>query len=254
MSLPDLIPELRPLVVYRWSDDVRIELKFIGLVGDVTAQFSLWRKGEQQALFGCGPRVQTSEDFPFVVGFFQSRKKTNSQYLRGFLLDVFPSGRKLHHLLKIAESNTPMLPAGPSYVPDDVWERRYEIGKEYVLGTSREVPSEPFLGVSPRLRLYQMGWRSPRDRDKWVAVDNYHVGGITAGASSFEQAVDEVSKAYMVAPESRRGEWEQGNVRRGSWVDPSAEEVELYQMLGEKNPLLWDPIWLYGWYLERISS
>ncbi len=62
------------------------------------------------------------------------------------------------------------------------------------------------------------------------------------------------AKRALLVRASDMEDWEHENVVRGEWVLPSQEEVELYRMLGESIPPLWNDEALKRWLVELRAA
>lgn len=245
---------ITPCVVYRWPDDWWVTV-YIG-TGEATifslrntnyddrwsvahyddgtvCEWSIGRKGWQE------PDVPTGE----------ARKK-----LIGFLLDLGVERPKRGSIRSsLVWSDTfralPRLPY-PRWVDDSRWERRHEEAKRFVWEASGHGisagPEELYLGVISGfvIGLYHENWIAKCDCQ---TLDNprYPTG------RDLNNVIEEFLRREILLPESERPAWEAENVIRGSWVVPSPEEVELYQAIGERNPLLWGSDRLLPWLRER---
>ncbi len=155
----------------------------------------------------------------------------------------------------------------PTFVPDALWERRYEeadrfvFKDEAVLGrrerdgagrvwTTQAKNGERYLGVLSGLEIYDPDFRGT---DAWSAmwVNGGPIRGGDLQGPYFHQVVDRTLDEAMIFPEGVRTAWLAEHAEFGSWIFPSAEEVELFRLLGEDLPLLWPADRLRAWLEER---
>lgn len=142
----------------------------------------------------------------------------------------------------------------PSWVPDDEWVRRYEIGRDRVSSSGRS-PSKTgsFIGSVDELSIqsepspirkgvaYVGWWGSPGDKRR------------TSVCGSVEEVVDEICRLAVMLPASYRSLWEPSNVERGIWVHPSSEEVEIYRYLGDSLPFFWPGQRFSEWLIDQVK-
>ncbi len=139
----------------------------------------------------------------------------------------------------------------PRWVPDEAWDRRHESILEHLAmdedGVRFPLLEQPWLGHVCRLQVkaeHDMGDFFAR----WGAVRSELR---TAGADSLAQLADQVCAEEKLLPVRDQQAWLEENVTFGVFVVPSPEEVELYQMLGERSPLLWPAKRLFEWFEEN---
>ncbi len=248
-----------PLVVYRWEDGSVIELSPHGSWSDARQQniiawrFTLRRNGKVCAEFGLSSSEKENSLYPFtLIGLLvEEAIKTCSGLLRGFFLDLFPDWDKI--FLFDTYNRGPALFARPNVVAADLWDRRYDIARSKHVGNHRsQVSGEPFLGV-----VHGGFWIYPVARAVHEPTKHLWCGKVGSGESlvatmkSFEQIVDAVVEDYHIVADRDLQAWEAKNLVRGQWVQTSAEEIELYRMLGEPMPFFWQTEQLLEWYLER---
>lgn len=160
------------------------------------------------------------------------------------------------------------------FVPNEMWDRRYEIGRSYVVGELGKTPADvlrgelpPFLGWVENLVIQteerRTTWQTKERRKIEESRKTWHAhwghGGprqehLTAG--SFELLVDNLLEmdAVGVGPESMREDWEAVNVEYGEFVMPDEDEVALWKALGEELPFFWGADRLSTWIEERLAG
>lgn len=236
---------MKPVTIYRWPDGSRVTCR----VNEVWGQGAFWvnsPSGADELWIDYRSKLVFTDrhaEYPEELG----------RYLLGFLLDlgltreVSSSGRDLH-LTGLVSTEDDFLALYPFFVPDDVWESRYEDARKI----QEKIPGR-FL-VWNEVEKFVVNRESsipPISGEKVIL----HVmeGNATAvsEASTLEEAVDRLCENLFILPESNRVSWEAEHVLRGSWVLPTKEEVELYQMLGEELPFWWKPERLLAWLKER---
>ena len=173
------------------------------------------------------------------------------------------------HLRKPSEASY------PRFVPEEVWAGRHEMARRYYapnLGFSADehdaLGLPPFLGW---IRHFQVmtgkvhfsygsrwlgrsdGFTSISSRDGTAGRPRVDVRKIvpTYWAPTFEAVVDELLRSELVLPASRKDAWEAEHVDRGEFVLPTAEEAELFNLLGEMLPFFWPYPALRAWVVER---
>lgn len=137
------------------------------------------------------------------------------------------------------------LAAYPRFVDDARWEDRYEEARSIF---KDRVPSL-FLGV---VDSFYIGEEEDRPEDRrFITV--WGEGGVVGSveAATLEEVVDKSLRAALVLPESERLSWEAEHVLRGSFVLPSPDELEVFQLLGEPLPFWWGNERFYHWLWER---
>ncbi len=140
----------------------------------------------------------------------------------------------------------------PRFVPDERFANRYaEAQALFDSGTSGT-----FLGVLPDVtaRRPALVPRIDADAGQQMVLITIAHSGVGASGLTTPLAVDEFAKKQLLLPESSRERWERENIERGTWLIPSAEEVELYQMLGEGLPFWWGGDRFAAWLLERLAG
>lgn len=246
-----------PLVVYRWDDGAYLQMVPAGSWNDdqqanvIVLTFQFVMKGKISARLSQNP----SGPLPFmVVGHLLEEDVDKSgPWLRGFLLDS-SLRRSTAGFLLATWKGPSVLRVGPSWVPDEQWDTRYDVARKYYVSGSastRTPSSRRFLGVVPNLNLSVVGRNTMNEEDvRWIG----RAGPSPTVVSSwlrFEETVDRMLEKFSVLPERDRAFWESQNALRGTWVNPSEEEISVLQLLGEPNPLLWPADRLYEWYLQR---
>ncbi len=175
--------------------------------------------------------------------------------LLGFVLDIGAITRPVPYLRGcLATNDHPEAVLDvPYFVPDEVWARRYET--EPLRGSSGRVDVLKGAVLGPVEDLEIIARRYVRGGDTWQGQWSYP-GRMehTTECLSVEEVVDQVAKRELLLPESYRELWEPSNVERGTWLFPSADEVSLYQMLGEPLPFFWPRPRLSEWLLEQFDS
>lgn len=250
------LPRTDLLLVYRWDDGTGLFLEPSGSWSDklgknVLVWYLLLQQREGGPVLARLQPDQESGWFSIVGPSEQVRKELSAHgsYLRGFLLDV--GARAVGRSLLFSISRGPVLDL-PVFVSDEVWDGRYAAAESYSLESCRAPSRKPFLGVVHGLSLRVVA-RAVDDpsRSLWLArggSDDHFI----CSMKPFREAVDRVVEDSDVRPERERRAWEEQNVRRGAWVVPTADELELFSVLGEPMPLLWNAEKLYAWYLERL--
>lgn len=266
------------LTVYEWPDGSKVELRCRPRpkpgtsVPDVPSLLSIRLKGgvdgmDTQMAFQMKKSSQTTgpgKNHPvFLRTAYQGtmlghltegcRKK-----LFGLFLDLgLPVGKESYFLLEHDEFDA--IPfQGPVFVPDDRFENRFDeawsqiVVSEGLRYSWRSIIGKPFLGLFPELQhIRSIDGGGSSWRVTWVTHDNEleHANG-----SSLEEVVDKFLQSQMAMPESKREEWESESVERGVWVHPKPEEVEMYRLLDEPLPFVWDHADLLNWLLERQAG
>lgn len=142
----------------------------------------------------------------------------------------------------------------PRWVPDDLWDDRYDSVLQYI---SRDFPwvspDEDWLGYVPSLQVRddvdasaKWGWAGSPP----VSFDTKK----TAVADTLRDLVDAIIINEKLLPERDRERWLSENLVFGQFVVPRPDEVELYRVLGERLPLLWPTERLIDWLEERAGS
>lgn len=236
---------MKPVTIYRWPDGSRVTCRVSGGLGQgafwihtPSAADELWIGWRSRLVF-----TERHQEYPTEF----------DRYLLGFLLDlgltreVGSSDRDLN-LTGLVSTEDDSLVLYPFFVPDDVWESRYEDARKI----QGKIPGR-FL-VWNEVEKFEVNRENtipPISGEKVVL----HVmeGNATAvsEASTLEGAVNRLCEDLFILPESNRVSWEAEHVLRGKWVLPTQEEVELYQMLGEELPFWWKPERLLAWLEER---
>jgi len=163
----------------------------------------------------------------------------------------------------------------PRFVPEEVWAGRHEMARRYYapnLGFSADehdaLGLPPFLGWIRHFEVmtgkvhfsYGSRWLGRSDgftsissRDGTAGRPRVDVRKIvpTYWAPTFEAVVDELLRSELVLPASRKDAWEAEHVDRGEFVLPTAEEAELFNLLGEMLPFFWPYPALRAWVVER---
>lgn len=91
------------------------------------------------------------------------------------------------------------------------------------------------------------------DLGPWRVEWEMSRGPLESVRSTLREVVDDVISMELLLPESVRSALETANVDRGTFVAPSADEVEVFWMLGEENPLLWQIQKFLQWLNGRVS-
>ncbi len=169
--------------------------------------------------------------------------------LRGFLRDA-GVGRRVpsaHDLVWKSGMNwQPALCEEPFFVPEDRWIARHREAQDFVEPV--ETGGRKFLGFINDFSLDYTG--------SWTARGGFFASRFSRQQSgaTLEKAVDNFLRERLIFPESERAAWEAEHVEHGAWVCPSAEEVELYRLLGEALPLFWVSERLEPWAAERRAA
>lgn len=269
-------PPYGPLEIYRWPDGSRIILELI-VVRNYQHKpwkldqgiITLWLKLGDSVGY-VNPKMVVDPDSPAFympeITFLSigSHTKLPERHLLGFFLDAGverkdPSHRGLfltHH----PKPDT-LLPY-PRWVPDELWEQRYELAKDRLIGELGKTSVDammaaqkrpPFLGYLPRFVVQKT------NRETYLAGETWHIHAglqpneFSSKDTTLRKALDQILKEQLLLPESAREAWEAEHVLRGEWVLPGPDEVELFRLLGEPLPLFWGYERCRTWLLERLG-
>ncbi len=263
-----------PLVqIYRWADGSvayfhRFEDELDGSVEKkilIESATSSWKHPETEELTSVFELIIGKESGSFLdanLGFPDIPEEVEKK-VRGLFLDLGIEVWGVH--TGIVSGNWVQY---PRWVDDETWDRRYELAKEFLTPEGAVGPlveERSFMGV-PGFFINR-GWVDLDESDRYNcgAPAVFKLGrkqGFTAfwlrtswmKALTLEALVDTfLEQKFLVLPESRRASWEAEHVERGTNVLPTREEIELYQMLGEPNPLLWPVDRLVAWFEEQVG-
>lgn len=251
--------------LYRWEDGAQIDIVKTVWTDYTEHCLDFVSTSKKFLLF-----IYANGKFPRTARWVLSTKllldsdRHTCAQLRGFLFDL---GIRQHPhsdgMLRLLDSSpqvqTTLL--GPSFVPDEVFDQRYEqiekLWREAKLPSWETFPCE-FLGVeSVSLRIQQPGvqlhakqnlgeqiWLTSEHRGLWNHVYssklNFHL----------HRLVDQLVGRIPIRPESQRAEWEADNVKRGVLLKPFAELFEVYRCLDEELPIFWKSSDFLPWVQE----
>lgn len=185
--------------------------------------------------------------------------------LRGFLADLgirqHPQSNGLLRLLDSSQQvQTTLL--GPSFIPDEVFDQRYEQIERIWRETNRPdwetLPCE-FLGVGwVSLRIQQPGfvlYAKQNMGEQICLTSEYrgawnHIYSLKSQLHHLHRLVDLLVDYIPIRPESQRKGWETGNVERGTLLSPFAESFEIYRALDEELPIFWESSEFLPWVQE----
>lgn len=253
--------------VYGWPDGSSVEVSIDG--EDDGADVRLWvklveRSEVERTLMltviaeGQSPHLATTEDSPM--------KDEWRAKLVGFLLDLGVKRARSGSSSLIIEggeyssSRTPFFAAYPRFVPDEIWDRRWEDFQKYVQfdAVSSPVPDRPaapWLGLVYELSAKQMVDRTATHASYARAATAGQAPGFkqrhTASGTSPEDLMRKILAEEMILPQRDQASWEESHTERGSFVLPTEEEVVLMRALGEPNPILWPVSALKEWLLAQ---
>lgn len=236
--------------IYRWEDgwtvvcsvdldddyDLPVRMKFRDPSGDVGVEF-FWAKGLSPDVLDAGAVF-----FDDQVG----------QKFFGFLLDAGVSDRSYLSSDLGLRTRTLGSLRFPSYVPDDLWARRYEQARQIFL--SEEDKAFDFLLWEAEAYRMEEDVSDEDGRGEgtvYLKVTDEASFDLEWGGETIEEAIDNFADGALVLPESQRESWESENALRGIWVLPTPEEVEVYRTLGEELPFQWEASRLAAWLRER---
>ncbi len=244
--------EDRDIVVYAWPDGACVTCSVESRDGNPPQ--ALFRVHGHESDDGLGPDNLWVDDDERTVeterGYAFPYQGSALKKILGFLLDLGVSGKRDGISLLSTPEGGNIAPY-PVFVEDDRWNDRYEEAATHL--TLSAAPHD-FLGALEAASVY-LGEVDSNSRS--IGPD-----GITllwgpdyaterAYAQTLKEVVDEAIKQAFVLPLSKKDEWDAANIERGTWITPSAEEVELYQMLGEPLPFWWDPERFWEWLEEQ---
>lgn len=145
----------------------------------------------------------------------------------------------------------------PRFVPDDRWAARYDEARAWLdSGTKDDLLDEvPFFYLYRGKLAFKTFVNRPMETTKltdegWTAVWRANEGSST-WSMTLEGAVDEALFRELVLPESKRAAWEAERVERGTMLVPTAEEEEVFRLLGETLPFWWSSDRLVEWLRGR---
>lgn len=131
---------------------------------------------------------------------------------------------------------------GPTFIPDQTFEQRYEEARK---GGRWKKIYAPFLPGSKIKELHNGLWSATFPSLSEIRIREYR-------STTLEEAVDWLLKETLVFPESQRSAWEAANVERGTWLLPTAEEIEIFHLLDEPLPFTWGYEELERWLMNRV--
>ncbi len=250
-------------VIYRWPDGSYVSCEVLSDMAQVCLRvFVAGSESNPEELW-----IGTSEPLHGQVdhGVYAERCASYPVEVEwkivGFLLDLGVV-RAWESPNLARSSGEEILAAYPLYVPDELFATRYDRARELLAVW----PVEGRLLLFDQVEVFEgktCGAPGPRRETRRPArrttVTSYpfsvevHRGAVSylSSGASLEEAVDDLCDGLLILPESRRSAWEAEHIERGTWVLPSAEEVELYQMLGEELPFWWHHEKLEQWLMER---
>lgn len=158
----------------------------------------------------------------------------------------------------------------PFVIDDDVWEAMYQIEPPPAIPSEMhrhgDVPMWDFgekgrgqnatdllLDRLPFSRILLQSTSSPESPTRiWsptTCVDGSHTQNGT-----WEELLTAFFNRACVVRRSDLDDWKEKNVIRGRWLSPSEDEVEVYRLMGEPLPPLWDHDRFVQWILESHPS
>ncbi len=147
----------------------------------------------------------------------------------------------------------------PRFVPDEVWAGRYDEAYKLVDGGVAG-GTRNFLGVVDRISVHRGLYEKIKGDARGVYKQKEPEGftvmwGTLLESSTWSRelgaAILECLLNEFILPESAKERWESAHVERGELVALSAEELELYRMLGELPPIWWSSERLVEWIREK---
>ena len=69
---------------------------------------------------------------------------------------------------------------------------------------------------------------------------------------TLKDAVDQLIEKDDIRPESEKKDWIEKNVEFGTWIVPSQEEIEVFNILDEPLPFFWEARMLEEW-IDSVS-
>lgn len=246
-------------VVYTWPDGIFVNLILRGSSTIFSIKRPLFTHGLSMSLFSM-ERVSTRRGdlmmFPYKVGPIPAPviDRAFLPKLLGFLLDLktyCPTARRslIPRDVPPRDSQGEDYAPYPRFVPDIRWEDRYEEANRFIVrpATEHVVRSEKYLGI---LRHFEVLPPEFYLDDTWHATYSSMVAE-QMSAAYFHSLIDKVLDQELILPESSRTAWESANVERGTFVLPSPEEVQVYNILDEPLPLLLPVEQLEEWLRSR---
>lgn len=259
--------DLWPL--YRWEDGAQIDIvkkNWFGQFGHGLVYTSATNKRFSFDIYEEGrPRSELMWSLSTEELLTASERPACAQ-IRGFLSDL---GIRQHPrsdgLLRVLDRHQPRVQTtllGPSFIPDEEFDQRYETIEQIWRETRRpdwETPPSEFLGVKDvSLRIEQSGftlyahqnlgeqiWLTSEHKGKWN-----NIYSLNSAKFHLRRLVDQLIGRICIRPESQRAEWESENVERGALLPPFAEPFELYRALDEELPLFWRSSEFLAWVQE----
>ncbi len=234
-------------VVYRWSDGSTVSV-CAGFPRQKAVSFRVQVSGRTALLLSI-----FDGEFQHRVVEASSRTDWPAELERkilGFVLELGAERWESDYtgLLYNTEGDTTntQLASYPRFVDDDRWAGRYEEARRLLESGDEDT----FLGVLRETTCFKTKgggityeskdlkhWKKQKKPFSMSWGGTAPLGGVEG--PTIEAAVDEACRLELLVPLSGREAWEAEHVERGTWVLPSAEEVELYQMLGEPLPFWW---------------
>lgn len=244
--------ERHPLVLpfYQWPNGAKAELYVDPAALGPHLRVQIWvtprlrpvTKGNTKIRFSC------AEDRHFhVISTVERIPYKWICRLRGLFLDLgaLSSGPLLiPNLLQPISGSKDLHINHCRFVPDSVWNSRYELSYEKTgEGRLSKAQWPGFEDFFPGLKVGEMehGWLA-----RWVAYRPE-----TSARSTKEETIDEMLRRAKVLPESQRGQYELEHVRRGVFLHPSPEEIEVLNLIGEPLPFFLKPEEVWEWALSR---
>lgn len=239
---------------YRWPDGSKAELFFSGRELMLSVE-----GGRCTILLSRGRPVSFLRDPKAQVFLEEIEDDDLGRKLRGVLLDLgvesyftVPSG-----LIGTGEAMTPHVLHLPTFIDDGVWDSRYESAlSTYLLegGITGRVYNEQMINGSSFLGIFSGFLVQTEDSPELLPAWKIHWNGGSFDGETLEQALDAFFEKYPVLPESGRSRWEAENIEHGEFLFLTDEEIEIFQLLGERLPFFWDVEKAFVWLSERSSS
>ncbi len=233
-------------IIYAWPDGAEAEVTVPTYSPDSVVEICLRPVDPEEPTLVVDPEDQIVT--PFLVDEpNRPFSGTRAAKLRGLLLDM--GARRLNagdptSFVYTRYHFQPILPYA-RFVPEDRWSGRYEEMTELAPNTPGDTstPLGLFLGLVDGFTLAMNRGNRPR----W----SLRLGRFEFDAPTLAEVVDKLCEHDLILPEFQREAWEAEHVERGTWVCPTAEEVELFRMLGEPLPFFWGAERCVAWLRER---
>lgn len=238
--------ERHPLVLpfYQWPNGAKAELRvdpgqessYLKVQIYVNPRPTSRKKTERRLRFSCATDRRA---YVLSTGDFRVPHKWICR-LRGMFLDMevlSPDSILVPNLHKPIPGEKELFIDCCKFVPDSVWSSRYGL-PEAVGGT--------FEGKWPGLEDFFPGLRVARIDKGWSAQWRAYRPQ-SAFQETREELVDEMLRRGKVLPESARGLYEVEHVRRGVFLHPSPDEIEMLRLIDEPLPFFLPPEEVWEW-------